>query len=106
MEKLDSLMSSVKLEHMLTPHTKINSRWFKDLSIRHDTIKLLEEIIGKIFADMNHTSIFLGLTPKAIGGIKPKINKGDLIKSSSLYTAKGTINKRQPMNGRKYLQMM
>ena len=61
-----SSCKSVKLEHMLTPHTKINSRWFKDLNIRHDTVKLLEENIDKTFSNINRTSVFLGQSPKAI----------------------------------------
>ena len=62
----------MKLEHNLIPHTKINSKWLKDLNIRHDTIKLLEENIG--FSGMNHTNVFLGQFPKAIE-IKIRINK-------------------------------
>ena len=47
------------LEHTLTSHTKINSKWLRDLSIRHDTIKLLEVIIGKIFSELSHSNVFL-----------------------------------------------
>ena len=64
----------MKLELTLTPYTKFILKWLKDLNIRHDTIKLLEENIGKTFSDINHTNVFLGQSPKAIE-IKTKINK-------------------------------
>ena len=64
----------MKLEHTLTPCTKINSKWLKDLNIRHDTIKLLEKNIGKTFSGINHTNVFLCQSLKVIE-IKTKINQ-------------------------------
>ena len=64
----------MKLKYSLTLYTKINSEWFKDLNIRHDIIKLLEENIGKTLSDINHTNVFLGQSPKAIE-TKAKISK-------------------------------
>ena len=63
----------MEVEHTLTTCTKTNSSWLKDLNIRQDTIKLLEENIGKTFSDINHINVFLGQSPKAIE-IKTKIN--------------------------------
>ena len=70
---------SMKLEHSLTPYTKINSKWLKDWNIRRDSIKLLAENMGKIFSDIHCISTFIGQPPQAID-IKMKINKWDLIK--------------------------
>ena len=69
----------MKLDHFLTPHTKINSKWIKDLNVRAETIKPLEENIGKTFSDINHSRTLYDPPPRILE-IKPKINKQDLIK--------------------------
>ena len=81
-ENWTAAWKSVKLKHTLTSHTKTNSKWLKDLNIRQDTIKLLEDNISKTFSDINHTNVFLGQSPKATE-IEIKINQGDLIKLTS-----------------------
>ena len=78
----------------------------EDLNVRQDTIKLLEENIGRTLFDKNHSKIFFDPSP-TVTEIRTKINKWELIKLKSFCTANETINKtnRQPQNGRKYLQM-
>ena len=87
----------MKLEHFLTPYTKINSKWIKDLKVRPETLKLLEENTGKTLSEINHSRIFYDPPPRILE-IKAKINKWDLIKLKSFYTMKETISKvkRQP----------
>ena len=87
----------MKLEHSLTPYTKINLKWIRGLNVRLHTIKLLEENIGRTLFDINHSKICFD-PPLRVMEIKTKINKWDLIKLKSFCTAKETTikMKRQP----------
>ena len=80
----------MKLEHFLTPYTKINSKWIKDLNVRPETIQLLEENIVSTLLDINHSKILYDPSPRVME-IKTKINKWDLMKLTSFCTAKETI---------------
>ena len=82
----------MELEHFLTPYTQINSKWIKDLNVRPNTIKLLEENIVKTLSDVNHSRILYDPPPRVME-IKGKINKWNLIKLKSFCTMKETISK-------------
>ena len=94
----------MKLEHFLTPYTKINSKWTKDLNIRPESVKLFEENIGRTLHNINHSKI-LHDSPPRVTEIKTKVNKWDLIKLKSFCTAKKTISKvkRQPSEWEKII---
>ena len=87
----------MKLEHFLTPYTKRNSKRIKDLNVRPETIKLLDENIGRTLKDINQSKTLYDPPPRVMG-IKTKVNKWDLINLNSFCTAKETISKvkRQP----------
>ena len=83
-ESWTAACKSMKLEHALLPYTKINSKWLKDLNIRHDILKLLEDVIGKTISDTNCTNV--SLVSLQGNRNKSKLNKWDLIKLTSFYT--------------------
>ena len=95
---LGNLNSCMQISESRThPHTIHENKWLKDLNIRQDTIKLLEENTGKTFSDINLTNVFSGQSPKATE-IKAKINQWDLIELTSFCTAKETIKTKQNKN--------
>ena len=103
-ENWSTTCKRMKLEQFLTPYTKINSKWINDLNVRPETIKLLEEKIGKTLSDINHRRILYDSHPRILE-IKAKINKWDLMKRKSFCTARETISKvkRQPSDWKKII---
>ena len=105
--KLESHMQKMKLDHQLTPYTKINSRWTKDLNINCNTINILQENIGRKISDIPCSNILTDTSPKA-RDIKKKIKKWDLIKiKASAWLKKTAPNyKENQQYGKTYLPMI
>ena len=95
----------MKLDHSLSPYTTINSKWMKDLNVRQDSIKILENTGNTLF-ELGHRNFLQDSSMKA-RETKAKMNYWDFIKIRSFCTAKDTVNKtqRQPTEGRRYLHM-
>ena len=94
----------MKLEHFLKPYTKINSKWIKDLNVRPETIKFLEDNLGTTLSDIHHSRILYDPPPRILE-IKAKINKWDIINLKNFCTSKETISKvkRQPAEWEKII---
>ena len=94
----------MKLEHFLTPYTKINSKWIRDLNVRPEIIKLLEENIGRTLNDINQSKILYDPPPR-VTEIKTNVTKWDLIKLKSFCTVRETVSKvkRQPSEWEKII---
>ena len=102
-ENWSTTYKRVKLEHFLTPHTEINSKWIKDVNVRLETIELLEENIGRTLWHKSQQHPLC--PPPRVMEIKAKINKWDLIKPKSFCTTKETISKvkKQPSDWEKII---
>ena len=105
--KLDLYIQKNEMRTFLQTIQKVNSKLIKNLNVRHNTIQLLEESIGIILFDINHSNIFLDSSPRVMGK-KAKVNKCDLINLKSFHTAKKNQQNKKDnrLNGIKHLQMM
>ena len=88
--KLDSHLQRMKMDHSLTPYTRLKSRWMKDLNVRQESIKILEGNIGRNLFDLGGSNFLLVMSSKA-RETKPKMNYWDFIKRKSFCTAKETV---------------
>ena len=97
----------MKLDHLLIPHTRINSKWMKDLNVRPQTIKIIEENLGGKISDIACSNILLVMSPQA-RETKEKINKWDYIKLKRFCIAKETFTKWKDylVNGKRHFSMI